>query len=403
MSGELWIFLLVLAVNALVVLVYWIWNRFRKVERKGGYLLRCGVMLLCPVVGICFFFFGWLYFRLFFREPVDLDDVIFSKARVKTHLKADEDAERNFVPLEEAIAVTDKDSTRALMMQVVRRDISDSLTTISMALRSEDSEVSHYAASVLQETLGTFRLNIQKLYQRVGELEEEIRSHDQEEGPLRTAAGRRANGILTEEEKAEAARLEQENGGGPDPREQGSDPVRAENRPEVYAELYREEDIRERTLREAWEQGQIAQLGHPEERVAGLEEKLSEEVEKARELLDTLYRVLRQKVFSPLEQQSYTDMMEEMARLLDTRDVLQPYELEAVSLQQMDVENYEACRKWCARAGELYPQSLMTYTCLLKLYYTTGDREAFLRTMDALKASKITLDHETLEMVRVFL
>lgn len=392
--------LICVAVNTLLVLLYWLWCHFRNKKKTGSYRLRCVVMLLTPVVGICFFSFGWLYYRLFFREPVDLDDVIFSKDRVKTHLKADEESERNLVPLEEAIAVTDKENTRALMMEVVRRDVSNSLTTISLALRSDDSEVSHYAASVLQETLGAFRMNMQKLYQRVVELEEEMRQHDEEDNPLRTLEGQRMaerleRGETGEENDAPMAEPEEDEEDLPE----GARPRRKTD----GVELYREEDVRERTLREAWEQGLLARDGVPEEGVLNLEQKLEEEITDAREIVNDLHRVLRQNVFSALEQKTFTDMMEEMAQLLDKRDVLRPEEVEAIALRQLEARDFPRCEKWCDRAGVLYPKALSTYTCKLKLYFQTGERDRFFQTLDELKQSKVSLDHETLEMVRVFL
>lgn len=173
MNRELWIGLLVLVLNTIISLAYLFVNLFVKRQAAGSFRLRFWVMLICPVVGPTFFLFGWFYYKLFMNEPVDLEDVIFSKERVKTHRKADEARERNIVPMEEAMAVSDKASTRELMLDLVRKDIRESLSTISLALNSEDSEVSHYAASVLQETLNQFRLNVQKLYLRVKQLREE--------------------------------------------------------------------------------------------------------------------------------------------------------------------------------------------------------------------------------------
>ena len=173
MSRELWIGLLVLIINTVISLLYLFFNLFIKKERAGSYWLRFWVMLITPVVGPVFFLFGWLYYRLFMNEPVDLEDVVFSKDRVETHRKADEVRERNIVPMEEAMAVSDKASTRNLMMDLVRKDIRESLSTIAMALNSEDSEVSHYAASVLQDTLNSFRNGVQKLYLMLLQLKEE--------------------------------------------------------------------------------------------------------------------------------------------------------------------------------------------------------------------------------------
>lgn len=171
MNSELLRFFLVLLINFIIVLIYVVFNLLRSKKKEGhpsrSMWFRTVVMLLCPVAGVCFFLFGHLAYRIFFRTPVDLEDVIFSKERVQTYAYADEEQERNIVPLEDAIAVSDTDSLRSLMMNVVRGDVKDSLATISLALDSEDSETSHYAAAVLQEALDKFRTDVQKGYQMI--------------------------------------------------------------------------------------------------------------------------------------------------------------------------------------------------------------------------------------------
>jgi len=139
--------------------------RGKKALKSWG--IRACTMLLCPLVGVCYFLLSWLLFRLVFHERVDLSDVIFSKERVRTAAKADEEMESNFVPLEEAIAVTDRRNLRELMLNVVREDYRDSLSSIALAMNSPDSETSHYAASVLQDALNDFRTGVQKDYKKV--------------------------------------------------------------------------------------------------------------------------------------------------------------------------------------------------------------------------------------------
>ena len=39
---------------------------------------------------------------------------------------------------------------------------------------------------------------------------------------------------------------------------------------------------------------------------------------------------------------------------------------------------------------------------MLKLYYEARDREKFFETMEGLRRSQITIDKETLELIRVF-
>lgn len=65
---------------------------------------------------------------------------MFSKDRTENFLRPDEEMERNMVSLEEALEVTDKKSLRTLMLNVIRGDYQNSLSSINLALNSKDSE-----------------------------------------------------------------------------------------------------------------------------------------------------------------------------------------------------------------------------------------------------------------------
>lgn len=178
------IFIAVLILNTVIALEYLIWAVFFRnspEQEKGGLvqpLIRTIVMLLCPLVGPFFFLVGQLFYHCLFYQDVDLEDVIFSRDRVEVNMKADEERGRNIVPLEEAIAVSDKNSLRTLMLNVIRGDIQKSLAAIALALNSEDSETSHYAASVLRDELNDFRATAQKIYL---ELEKDIGADEKAE------------------------------------------------------------------------------------------------------------------------------------------------------------------------------------------------------------------------------
>lgn len=297
-------FACLLAVNSLIVVVYCIWNLLRKKEKKKGFVIKAVVMFLCPVAGVSYFFFSYLVYRMFFFKDVDLADVIFSKERVKSYLKADEDRERNMVPLEEAIVVTDKDNLREYMMNVVKGDVQKSLASISLALNSEDSETSHYAASVLQETLNNFRTHVQKNFQEI------MNGTDNEDRAVRC-------GIMIE---------------------------------------YMDE-------------------------------------------------VLKQNVFSDMEQKQFVSDMDKICECLYTIEParMTPVQLEAVSMRCLDTKDYANCEKWCTRSGALYPNTLSSYTCSLKYFFQKGDKERFFKTLENLKKSDVVIDRETLDLIRVFM
>lgn len=298
---QLSLFFLMLLINALVVLVYIVWNILICKRRNRSFLICSVVMLLCPVVGPCFFLLAWILFRLFYFSPVDLEDVVFSKERARKFVHAEEERERNLAPLEESIEITEAGDLRTLMMNVVRGDIQNSLATIALAMNSEDTETAHYAASVLQNTLNIFQENVEK----------------------------------------QIALMRQED----------------ENRL-LYAD---------------------AVVGY-------------------------MNQVLEQKVLTGLEQERYVRLMEEACEALyeEGQEQMKSSHFEAISLRLLDLEDFEDCEKWCLRGAARFPNTLATYSCLLKLYFSSGQREKFFETIDELKHSSVVIDRETLELIRVF-
>lgn len=297
-------FICLLAVNSLIVVIYCIWNLLRKKEKNRGFLIKAAVMFLCPVAGMSYFFLSFMIYRTFFFKEVDLADVVFSKERVRSYLRADEDRERNMVPLEEAIVVTDRDNLREYMMNVVKGDVQKSLASISLALNSEDSETSHYAASVLQDALNNFRAHVQK------NLMEIMSGTDNEDRMVRC-------GIMIE---------------------------------------YMDE-------------------------------------------------VLKQNVFSDMEQKQFVSDLDKIGECLYSIEParMTPLQLEAVSMRCLDAKDYANCEKWCARSSALYPNTLSSYTCSLKYFFSRGDKDRFFRTLESLKKSDVVIDRETLDLIRVFL
>ena len=309
-------FVIVCLVNAAISVLYLVWGICVAVPAKNAaqgeenpvlhdnrraYVIRFIVMLLCPVTGPLFFLGSHLLFLLFFRREVDLEDVVFSKERIRQHLKADEERERDIVPVEEALAVSDQKYLRGLMMKVLRGDIQKSLEAITLALDSEDSETSHYAASVLQDELNEFRTYVQKLY---------------------------------------------------------------------------------------------VEMQHEEEDETDCEEML----------IGYMDAVLKQKVFTGVEQSRFVEMMDEVAQELYRKNTakMTPAYYEAVILRSLELKLFEQAGVWCQRLEEAYPDQLTAYSCRMKLYYTEGKREQFFEVLGQIKKSEIVIDSETLEFIRIF-
>lgn len=166
-TGQGILIITLIVLSFIAAALYYIINVIIKLNKEKSVLIKTLVIALCPVVGIIFIGLSYLWYKVFMSAPVDLEDVIFGKDHPKFETKAEEDKERNMIPLEEAIAITEKQDLRTLMMSVVSSDIKNSLASITLALNSEDTETAHYAASVLQDALNEFRTTVDKEYKAI--------------------------------------------------------------------------------------------------------------------------------------------------------------------------------------------------------------------------------------------
>ena len=167
------VFLIVVIINCLIAAVYLLWYLVfkRDQDNRKQYIMHTVIMVLCPVIGPLFFLCGFLKYHFLRFGDRDLSDVEFSKSRHNPRLKADEERERNIVPVEEAILISDKEKKRKNMLNVLLGETDDALSSIAMALNSDDSEVAHYAASFLQSKLDLFRENVRRAMQIIQEKE----------------------------------------------------------------------------------------------------------------------------------------------------------------------------------------------------------------------------------------
>lgn len=174
-SGMIFVILLIL--NALAAVIYLIWYLVFKKDKdnRKQYVMNMFIMLLCPVVGILYFFLAFLKFHFIKLGERDLSDVEFSKKHQTSRVKADEERERNIVAVGEAILVSDQEQKRANMLNVLLGDTEEALSAIALALNSDDSEVAHYAASFLQSKMDAFREKVSRMQKMIeeGNIEDE--------------------------------------------------------------------------------------------------------------------------------------------------------------------------------------------------------------------------------------
>lgn len=299
------IFCIMLILNTLIALGYLIWYLiFKKdTDNRKQYVMHTVIMLLCPVVGILYFFLAFLKYHFVKLGERDLTDVEFSKKRHVPRVKADEERERNIVAVEESILVSDQEKKRANMLNVLLGETDESYSAIALALDSDDSEVAHYAASFLQSKMDTFREKVRKTRQKIAE-----------------------------------------------------------------------SDIHE--------------------------EECQEQVQ---ELIRYMNHMLKQKVFTRVEQVDFVAQMEQLCEILfqNARNKMTQKCYESIMGRMMELQEYEKAELWGDRFCEQYPNLLASYTFRLKLYFETKEKDKFFEVLDQLRASPVVVDNKTLELIRM--
>ena len=383
-------FIWILIINACVTAVYLLVNIFRKTAEHRSYILKSIMMLLCPVVGPLYIFIGWFLLRTVFHKPVNLEDVIFSKDRESILIKAEEEKERNIVPIEDALLINEKGDSRSLLLDVIKRSPKKSLHGIALALDSDDSELSHYAAAVIQNELDKSRKLIRNTGDRLFALEKDLSAHEAEGGDvLKTEAGR----AFSEKKELLEAQKDAEADG--------------ENRnaeknyyADISPELESSKDYSKRRD-QALRQGLLAKDAEIEERKTLLQE-LTEEMEQAHRLIAEIDSLIGQELLSPFETARFTETLDKVAALIEKRDVLDAPEIEMLVQRHIELGDFEAAKAWCDKIGLFYPESISYHSAHIKLLHAMGEHDAFFEAIEEMKRSGVHLNKEMLELVRFF-
>lgn len=163
------VLILILIVNTILAALYLLLGLVRrkgKEQERGHrakYVLLSMVIFICPLVGICFLCFSHVLYKILSRREVDMNDISFSRERVQIYMPADVKRDINIVPMTDVLSISDMKYRRQMLLDVLKKDARRAMSSIALAMDNEDSETSHYAASVLMDALSEFRGNMQNL------------------------------------------------------------------------------------------------------------------------------------------------------------------------------------------------------------------------------------------------
>lgn len=143
---------LILLINLIIVVAYLIAHLSRKRRKKGALLSL--FMLSMPIVGPMYLLSAELLQALqkpFGDRDVDMKELSFDQSRIRQITAADEEKDRNVVPVEEALIISDRSDKRETFLQMIKEDDVESLHVVRTAVEDRDPEIAHYAASYLTD------------------------------------------------------------------------------------------------------------------------------------------------------------------------------------------------------------------------------------------------------------
>ncbi len=166
--------LLILLINYIIVLILFVSAFFQKKGHRSTMFLFSWFLFVVPFFGGLYILLGQFFRFLNRKKNVDMSDVSFNQDREKTILPPDQEIEMNYVPIQDAMAVSDTASLRRLLLDTMRNNAKRTIASIAAAMNSEDTEASHYAASIIMDALSEFRSTAQNMIENMQRLPEDV-------------------------------------------------------------------------------------------------------------------------------------------------------------------------------------------------------------------------------------
>ena len=148
----------ILIFNLLISLIYLVVG-FLKGDKKKA-LMMSGFMFVSPLTGPLYLALSWLVYGIFFKRKekiVSMEELSFSKDRIKVVERDDIKVASNKVSIEEALMVSSSKNTRRLLLDILKEDTGGYINSIHSATDNKDTEVSHYAASSITDIMDKFK------------------------------------------------------------------------------------------------------------------------------------------------------------------------------------------------------------------------------------------------------
>ncbi len=170
----LWPVLIILILNSFLAFVVFIMALFQRKGQQGTLLMLSWFIFIVPLCGTVYLLIGHFISFLNRKKNVDMSDVSFNQDREKLILPPDQETEMNYVPIQDAMAVSDTSSLRRLLLDTLRNNAKKTISSIAVAMNSRDTETSHYAASIILDALSECRSTAQNMIDQMQKHPEDV-------------------------------------------------------------------------------------------------------------------------------------------------------------------------------------------------------------------------------------
>lgn len=170
----LWPVIAIPGFNAFIALAMFIASFFLDKEKRSTVRILSWFSFIVPIVGGLYLLTGFLINYFIQKRNIDLSYVSFSQKREKLILPPNQETEMNYVPIRDAIAVSDTASLRKLVFDTILSDAKKKLSSVAVAMNSNDTESSHYAATLIMDALAEFRPAAQEMVEKTKKFPEDV-------------------------------------------------------------------------------------------------------------------------------------------------------------------------------------------------------------------------------------
>ena len=157
----------IIFVNTILVGAYFV--VFTLIGKFKPAFCKSIVMLLTPPFGVICFFVNFIISLFDRKSDIDYLELTFSKEKREFAKQTDYETEKEFVPLEEALIISDVQDKRRALLNVLKADVSNNMKSLVKALDNEDPETAHYAAAALMDILQKYSKKLSGFQQKYEE------------------------------------------------------------------------------------------------------------------------------------------------------------------------------------------------------------------------------------------